>query len=289
MGKYGSNQLQASYKSDTFIHKNMKFNPNELPMLGTTIKHIATVFPIDAEALKPEPKVYHPRHIIKEFSLNTSTHGIPGIARSRSIHNRIFWSIHFLAFASIMFYFIVEAVLAYYGYPTQTSISFADEWPQAFPAVTICNYSPFRRDQFLGPYLNYTNALNLTNTTDTSTFTTQQALYISEFLQTKLNRNESLDDFYYPLSAMLIKCVYNGANCSAADFVKFTSPVYGLCYTFNAQTPYINNGTVHYNNENGDSGELQLDLYIQSHQYVPYLTDGKSIELNTSNHSIVFS
>ncbi|CAF1045286.1 unnamed protein product [Adineta steineri] len=76
---------------------------------------------------------------------------------------------------------------------------------------------------------------------------------------------------------MLIECVYNGENCSSADFVEFISPTYGLCYTFNAQSSHINNGTIHYNNENGYSGQLQLDLYIHSHQYVPYLTDAVSI------------
>ncbi|CAF0966874.1 unnamed protein product [Adineta steineri] len=246
-------------------------------MIGSTIKHIATVFPVNVEALKSETKLQQHRVIIKDFSLNTSTHGIPGIARSQSISNLLFWSISFITFLGIMLYFIIQSILAYYSYPTQTSVSTINEWPQAFPAVTVCNNSPFRYDTFIGPYLNYTNSLNLTNTTDTTTFTEQQALYISDYLQYKLNRNESVNEFYYPLSSMLIKCVYNGVNCSAADFVQFTSSTYGLCYTFNAQASHINNDTIHYNNENGGSGELQLDLYIHSHQYVPYLTDAMSI------------
>jgi hypothetical protein len=128
----------------------------------------------------------------------------------------------------------------------------------------------------------------LTNTTDTSTFSAQQALYIDDFLQYKLNRNESLEAFFYPLSSMLIKCVYNGANCSVNDFVQFTSPQYGLCYTFNSQASHINNGQIHYNNENGDSGELDLDLYVHSHQYVPYLSDGKNNDSIRLKFSIVF-
>ncbi|CAF4248319.1 unnamed protein product, partial [Adineta steineri] len=236
-----------------------------------------TVFLVNVEALKSETKLQQHRVIIKDFSLNTSTHGIPGIARSQSIPNLLFWSISFITFLGIMLYFIIQSILAYYSYPTQTSVSTINEWPQAFPAVTTCNYSPFRYDTFIEPYLNYTNSLNLTNTTDTTTFTEQQALYVYDYLQYKLNRNESVNEFYYPLSSMLIKCVYNGANCSAADFVQFTSSSYGLCYTFNAQASHINNGTIHYNNENGYSGELELDLYIHSHQYVPYLTDTVSI------------
>lgn len=115
----------------------------------------------------------------------------------------------------------------------------------------------------------------------TSAFSRQQASYVFDYVQYKLNQNESLTEFYYPLESMLIKCVYNGANCSAADFIQFTSSVYGLCHTFNSEAPHINNGEVHYNNENGFSGRLQLDLYIHSHQYIPYISDGKSMPLIT--------
>jgi hypothetical protein len=248
-------------------------------MPNVTINHIATVFPIDAEALKPEPNFHRRRSIIREFSLNTSTHGIPGIARSQTIHNRIFWSLSFLLFTGIMLYFVTGAVMAYFQYPTQTSVNFIEGWPQAFPAVTICNYSPFVYTRFIRSYLNYTNALNLTHVTDPSTFSKIHSVYVSYYMQYELNRNESLNQFFYPLESLLISCIYNGVNCSAADFVQFTSPVYGSCYTFNAKANNINNGEIHYNNENGDSGQLQLDLYAHSHQYVPYLSDGKSIDL----------
>lgn len=264
----------------------MQLKQNKAVLSDTTIKHVATLFPINAEFLKPEPQLQRPRVIIRDFSLNTSTHGIPGIARSQSIHNRIFWSVSFVTFTGITFYFIIQAILAYFQYPTQTSISYSNQWPQAFPAVTICNYFPYRYDRFIEPFLNYTNTFNLTNTTDTSTFTAQQASSIFDYLQYKLNRNESLKDFYYPLNSMLIKCAYNGLNCSAADFIEFISPVYGLCYTFNDLAKHINNGEVHFNNENGYSGQLELELYVHSHQYVPFVSDGKSIYLIVMNYSI---
>ncbi|UJR24443.1 hypothetical protein I4U23_005819 [Adineta vaga] len=246
-------------------------------MTNYSIQHITTVFPINADALESRSKLGQRRDIIKEFSLNTSAHGIPGIARSQSIPNRIFWLISFVAFTGIMLYFIITAVLAYYSYPTQTTIDSIYEWPQTFPGVTICNYSPYRYDTLIEPFLNYTNSLNLTNTNNTNIFTKQQSLYISDFARYIINHNESLIEYYYPLKEMLIKCTYNGINCSANDFVSFISQIYGLCYTFNADASNINNGQLHYNNDNGMSGLLQLDLYIHSHQYVPYLSNAVSI------------
>ena len=38
------------------------------------------------------------RSIVRQFCLNTSTHALLGIARSESVHNRVFWSISFVFF-----------------------------------------------------------------------------------------------------------------------------------------------------------------------------------------------
>ena len=244
-------------------------------MPNETINHIATVFPIDPEALKPDPKLRRRVSIIKEFGLNTSTHGIPGIARSENIPNRIFWTIAFLIFTGIMIYFVVEAILAYFAYPSQTSVSIIVEWPQAFPAVTICNYSPIRYDRFIGPFLNYTNALNLTNTTDTTVFDSTQANYIYSFLVDKLNRGESLNDFFFSLESMMIYCNYNGLPCTVANFTSFVSPLYGLCYTYNAKLKNATDNDVKNSGDNGGNGLFQLQLYAYQHQYVPYMLNGK--------------
>ncbi len=244
-------------------------------MTDSTIKNLATIFPINAEALKPDPSAHRRRSIVREFSLNTSTHGLAGIARSESIPNRIFWSATTLIFTGVMCYFVVEAISDYFQYPTQTSITIAVEWPQDFPAVSICNYSPLRYDRFIGPFLNYTNSLNLTNTNDTTTFTQKEASYIRDFLGYKINRDEPLVDFFYPLSAMLLQCVYNGFPCSATDFTPFNSPSYGLCYTFNGKSNNISGSKIRLNTDYGGKGILLLRLYAQSHEYVPYVSAGK--------------
>ncbi|CAF4205279.1 unnamed protein product, partial [Adineta steineri] len=124
-------------------------------MSEVTTKDKPTNFSTDLEIVKSESKLHQSRSIIREFSLNTSMHGIAGISRSQSIHNRIFWSIAILIFTGMMFYFSIQAIRAYFKYPTEISVEFIEEWPQAFPAVTICNYSPLRYDQFIMPYLNY--------------------------------------------------------------------------------------------------------------------------------------
>ena len=246
-------------------------------MAEETIQHVATVFPIRSEALKDEKYLFSRRRsILREFSLNTSTHGIPGIARSRSVPNRVFWSVSLVIYTSIMLYFIIQSIRQYFQYPTQTSVSIDLEWPQNFPAVTICNYSPLRYDLFSDPFLAYIRAEHPTRVNASDRFSPEHANLIRDFFQYKLNRGESLLDYFYSLESMLISCVYNGLNCSEKDFIAFLSPHFGLCYTLNAKTDQIRNGTLYTNTDNGQPGSLELRLYVHSHQYVPYFSDGTS-------------
>jgi len=91
----------------------------------------------------------------------------------------------------------------------------------------------------------------------------------------KINQNESLDEFFFPLNAMLMKCVFNGHFCSAVNFTSFPSSSYGFCYTFNAKLKNISN--VLNSNEYGGSGTLNLHFYVHSNQYVPYIREGRYI------------
>jgi Amiloride-sensitive sodium channel len=208
--------------------------------------------------------------------LNTSTHGLPGIARSESIHNRVFWSISFICFTAVMVYFVTTALITYLNYPTQIDFNVIREWPQYFPAVSICNAVPFRLDQFIEPFFNYTRSRNITTPMNSSTnIPPYLSLSMGFFIIDRMNKNESLASFFFPLSSMLYKCTFNNLPCSEADFIPFTSAVYGLCYTFNAKMKNSSARKVRYGNEKGGDGVLDLELYMHSHQYLPYFWKGK--------------
>jgi hypothetical protein len=244
---------------------------------------VAPIFSITEEVWEPksleprEPREPRRRSIIRDFALNTSTHGLPAIANSRSKHNLIFWALSFLIFFGGMIYFVTESVADYFAYPTQTSISIVVERSQTFPAVTFCNYSPVRYDRIIGPFLNYTNSINLTNTndtSDTSIFTPGLVVVLEAYLEDSLNAGDSINQYFFSLDTMLINCVYNGITCTADDFISFLSSGYGLCFTFNAKTNNTNGTAIRNTTDNGGSGELQLQLYAQSHLYVPYASGG---------------
>ncbi|UJR36542.1 hypothetical protein I4U23_029262 [Adineta vaga] len=105
-------------------------------------------------------------------------------------------------------------------------------------------------------------------------FTSEHASYVHDYLVYKLNRNESLLEYFYSLESMLMSCSYNRMACTAANFTWFMSPQFGLCYTFNAKLKDTFNRSLKYNADNGADGLLELRLYIHQHQYVPYLSNG---------------
>jgi hypothetical protein len=231
--------------------------------------------PVDPEIRRDTKTCYGRLSIIREFSSNTSAYGLPEIARSESKHNLIYWSIALSAFTGFMIYFIVRAILAYLDYPTQIDLSIDAEWPQHFPAFSFCNVGAIHFDQFIGPFLNYTNTLNWTDTNDTTTLTLYQIGFVADFVRDTLNRNESMEPFFYQLSSMLYSCSYNSIQCSIADFIPFITSTYGLCYTFNAKLKNGSDSSIRYGNEYAGEGKLELGLYVHSHEYVPYLVDSK--------------
>ena len=246
-------------------------------MSSPTNNNILMVYPVDTDGRNTVALRQQARSIIREFSLNTSTHGIPGIARSESVSNRVFWTISTLIFTGVMVYFITESIIDFLEYPTQTSVSIIDDSSQKFPAVSICNYSPLRYDLFIEDFLNYTYSLNLTNITNYTS--KEQFMKIRDFFQYKLNKNESVNGYFFTLENMLITCKYNQLNCSKEDFISFSDARYGNCYTFNAKANQIRNGTLYSLAQNGDWGIFELELYVHSHQYIPYWSSGMLTDL----------
>lgn len=213
------------------------------------------------------------RSIIRECLQNTTAHGIPGIVRSENVYDCLFWLIASTGFFGAMIVFLLKAIVAYFEYPTNIDSTIVSEWPQYFPAISICNISPLRLDKFWEPFLNFSISNNLTidNRTTSSDLQLQN---IAQFIVSSWNRNISMESYFFSLSSMLMDCSFNNVPCNASDFVPFLSSFYGACYTFNAKLKNSINKRILYANDHGGDGTLNLRLYIHAHQYIPYLLDG---------------
>lgn len=236
-------------------------------------KNIATVYPQNVGPWQSNPVRHRSRSILREFALNTSTHGLPGIARSVSVTNRIFWSLSFMVFTSIMVFFIIQSITGYFNYPVQTSVVHVVERSQIFPAVTFCNIAPVRSDRTKNDFLNYLYQNNLKNISSTE-LTINDIQYLPEFFVEVINKRQPYEHYYFTIDDMMIGCNYNGQRCTSNDFISFVSPNHGKCYTFNARTKNMTGKKLRTINERGATGSLTLKVYAYNHLYVPYFADG---------------
>ena len=233
---------------------------------------ISTIHPVTERATSSTRRR---RSIIREFALNTSTHALPGIARSQSIHNCIFWTVSFVIFTGVMIYFVSQSIISYFQYPTQTLVSIRIDQRQSFPAVTICNLVPYRYDTAIEPLIEYAKGKNVTNITRTTRFSQTHLNMLFDFLIDNDRKNQSNEKYLFSLADMLIKCNYNDRDCNQSDFKSFISSIYGYCYTFNAKTKVHGDDGVRGIHGNGGTGKLHLELYTHSHLYVPDTTSGE--------------
>ena len=175
-----------------------------------------------------------------------------------------------------MMYFIIQSIRHYFQYPTQTSVSIVMDQQAAFPAVTICNYSPLRSDLVLPSFMNYTNARNVTNITDLTKLTRKELEMLEDFMIEKANRAESMREYFFSLAVMFLGCDYNGITCTTSDFRSFISSKFGLCYTFNAKARDTNASQVRSITDKTRTGKLLLHLYAHSHLYISSFSNGQS-------------
>ena len=226
------------------------------------------------EAPDSHQNLHSRRSIIREFALNTSTHAVPGIARSQTVSNRIFWTVSFLSFTAVMLYFVTQSIISYFDYPTQTVTSIVAQRTQTFPAVTFCNYSPLRYDLFIGPLTNYSASKNFTLSNDSRLYTAQEVQLILNFIIDEINMGNDITKYFFSLDAMMISCQYNGYSCNASDFLSFVSIHYGFCYTFNARSKNTDPQELVKTTDGGGYGKLELILYTHTHLYVDQMLAG---------------
>lgn len=262
--------------------------PKSVSMFEMHSTSFDNTLPVTKNSHKMESKRQTHVSIIHEFCATTTAHGLPSIARSQSIHNRIFWIISFIGFFGATTYFIVIAIQAYFDYETKMDINYDKQWPQNFPAVSVCSMSPFRLDQLYEPLVNFINRTTSTNGTPTDNQPTFDLRFLNNFMIDTLNRNQSLEPYAFSLASILQFCSFNGIPCSADNFTTFYSFTYGLCFTFNARLKDLDDGGIRLGNLNGGIGVLSLGFYVHTNQYLPYVSPGKrSLSFTLETHHLL--
>lgn len=212
--------------------------------------------------------------ILIDFFSNTTAHGLPSIIRSKDRYQRAFWFLSFLTYTGIMIYFISKAFIDYYHYPTKIDIDFIEEWQPKFPAFSFCNNNAMRFDTVADALKEYDPSFNNSKLNNTKSWLDRDLYTIMQFFIGLVNKNLSLDKYFLSIRSILYYCRYNSQNCSVSDFINFTSPVFGICYTFNPKLKNVSTDELFSKNQNGGDGKLEIGLYIHRELVVPRSKEG---------------
>ena len=87
--------------------------------------------------------------ILRDFAINSTSHGIPNIARAKSAFLKIIWLFFFLISSTICSFLIFKAISNYCSHETITKLTNRYEFPAEFPTITICNQNIFASKDYL--------------------------------------------------------------------------------------------------------------------------------------------
>ena len=77
--------------------------------------------------------------IIKNWFLNSPTHGIRRISQAKSILGRVFWSLIFLIFTTLMSISIYTIIMKFIASPTKISLTVRQiRDPDHIPTISFC-------------------------------------------------------------------------------------------------------------------------------------------------------
>ena len=236
----------------------------------------------------------------RDFTDNTTLHGIRYVFMRRHILVRLIWILLLLASGGYYVFVVYNAFSKYYGRPINTVISTTYLNQMDFPSVTICSLNLFAKSKLLmtdDSPLFASNGLNLTSCAVTSGVRGNQPCGLSilccctppEFSQitsrlpncTSKYRQELLDameqsshhpdfDSFYRYYAQDINsligpiCTFGWEEkpCSSNDFSPVVTP-WGMCYTFNSGT----DGKTKTVDSGGVSSGLSVILDAQTDEY----------------------
>ncbi|UJR30356.1 hypothetical protein I4U23_017891 [Adineta vaga] len=224
-------------------------------------------------------------NIIKDWLSNSPSHGIRRICLANSLFGRIFWSIIFLIFTSLMCFFSLTVIRKYIAQPMKINLSVRQyQDPKYFPAITFCNLNPIRKLKVPDKPPNHLRSPprrpspNHTDRELQHTFDELMNGYLTENFRKK---HPTPMKSGYVLNDLLIQCTFNGYLCNRS-LTPFFHPNYGNCYTFDNDlhvSDIPHNGTTQIwtiddDDEGTDDGyKLFLELFLHQNEYDPSLDD----------------
>ncbi|CAF1649642.1 unnamed protein product [Rotaria magnacalcarata] len=223
-----------------------------------------------AVEMKPE-KEKTSLNIIKKWFLNSPTHGIRRISIATSIFERVFWSLTFVVFTTLMCIFIYTVIVKYIAQPTKINLSVRQHRDtKNFPAITFCNLNPLRSEKFIDDDLHEQRTPPNSNQFYTDDdYKNRFIQYMGRLVAKNLeNKQSTTIPSGYKLDDLLVQCTFNGRTCHR-NLTSFFHPNYGNSIQRNDTYDFWS-----IDDENTvESYKLFLELYLHQNEYIQYLDD----------------
>jgi len=155
-----------------------------------------------------------------------------------------------------------------------------------FPAVTLCNISPFRLSAVLSNNLSLEQAdLFLAYLSPETGVRVISASFLASFAQqydsARGGNNTLLQDLGHAIEDMVLTCTFDARTCSVQDFTTRPTSI-GLCHTFNP-----NGNLTHYHiSRPGYRYGLILQLAVEPYEYFTFFTafSGFNVFIHEHDH-----
>jgi hypothetical protein len=208
----------------------------------------------------------------QKLIIESTSHGLPRIFKSKHWCTKIMWLFSFLASASYCAYIIKITISDYLEYDFITSIEEYTEIPSLFPSITFCNLNQFqtmKSNRFIRKYSNYSPDAAV-------------LLLYTEILELNNSAKQSLS---YGLNETLIKCYFNGVKCNESHFEWIYYPFLGNCFSFNSGYDTFGNKIALKNVSKSRTG-LYLELFTGNPDLTPSFIKSNGFHILINNHTI---
>ncbi|KAJ8298909.1 hypothetical protein KUTeg_022969 [Tegillarca granosa] len=220
----------------------------------------------DEELQQPNPDDQDIRKLWRDFMEDTSMHGIKHVNQHQQYKlRRIIWLIAVIGMGSFMAYSLWTLFAAYVKYPTMSNINFefVDELP--YPAVTICNVSPYKKSALNGDAVLDYYFLTISRM---ASFVTP--LDYSNPMYADYNKplDESwLQNISLTIDDMFLYCIESNTNAPCRERLTPYITEAGLCYTYNSYEYGKRHGNMK-TSLTGSNSAPTFYIHINQDQYV---------------------
>nr|XP_022345955.1 acid-sensing ion channel 2-like isoform X2 [Crassostrea virginica] len=220
------------------------------------------------------------RSLWRDFRDSSTLHGLSHISKERTLARGILWLILVIAMGISLSITLYDLKEQYFSYPTLTMLNIKMSNEIQFPAVTLCNISPYKMSK-LNPDAAMMDYLK--RESNIGSFMPPMNFSDPKYLPLYKDGEEGwLTNSSYSISDLFITCKWK--TTLYFDCSKLLSPYkteWGICFSFNG----LDTPTPHVTHYTGSILGLTLYVHVNQTDYVYARNMGAGVKIVIHNHN----